>query len=153
MSRESRLVVILLVIGGIGVSGLMVVANQYRKALVGSAPPGNHGFEDASAHASRLVDGFLAARRAAKAVATKDPAGIKELTSEAALAYRAGRSAALDAHRMSYADYAAVRAAWRAYRAGEPVSDAALLAAFRARRSALEEAALGPIEPIDDAIN
>jgi len=152
MSRESRLVVILLVIAGVGVSGLMVVANQYRKALVTPASPGIGGVEDASAHAARLVDGFLAARRAVKAVATKYPAGIKELTSEATLAYRAGRLAAFSAHRMSYEDYAVVRAAWREYRAGAPVGDAALLAAFRAKGSALDDAALGSIEALDDAI-
>jgi len=32
MSRESRLIVILVVIAAIGVLGLMLVANQYRKA-------------------------------------------------------------------------------------------------------------------------
>ena len=152
MSRESRLLVILLVIGGVGVSGLMVVANQYRKALVANAESGRTGSEDASARASRLVDGFLAARQAAKAVVTRYPAEIKELTSEATLAYRAERAAAFNAHRMSYGDYAAVRAAWRAYRAGGPVNDPALLAAFRAKGSALDDAALGPIEVIDDAI-
>jgi hypothetical protein len=152
MSRESRLVAILLVIGGIGASGLMVVANQYRKALVANTAPGRAGFEDASARASRLVDGFLAARQAARAVVTKYPAEIKELTSEATLAYRAERAAAFNAHRMSYSDYAAVRAAWRAYRTGEPVNDPALLAALRAKASALDDAALGPIEVIDDAI-
>src|SRR5262245_7477719 len=109
MSREGRLLVILMVIGGVGVCGLMVVANQYRKALAANA---GAGLEDAQAHALRLVDGFLAARQAAKAVVTRDPDGIKTLTPEATLAYRAERSAAVNAHRMSYDDYAAVRAAW-----------------------------------------
>jgi hypothetical protein len=152
MSRESRLLVILLVIGGVGVSGLMVVANQYRRALAVHGGPGSAAFEDASAHAVRLVDGFLAARQAAKAVVARYPAGIKELTSEATLAYRVERSNAFAAHRMSYDDYAAVRAAWRAFRAGQPLNDRALLAAFQAKRSALDEAALGPIEVLDDAI-
>jgi len=145
MSRESRLLVILLVLGGVGVSGLMVVADQYRKALSADA-------EDASARAVRLVDGFLAARAAAKAVVARYPAEIEELKADATTIYRAERLKAIAAHRMSYEDYATVRAAWRAFRAGKATSNPALLAAFQARRSALEDAALGPIEAVDDAI-
>ena len=152
MSRESRLLVILLVIAGIGVAGLMVVANQYRKALAANAGALSVGLEDPPAHAARLVDGFLAARQAAKAVVARHPVEIKELNAEATLAYRAARSNAFAAHRMSYEEYAAVRADWRAFRAGRPVSDRALLAAFQSRRSALDDAALGPIESVDDAI-
>jgi hypothetical protein len=152
MSRESRLLVILLVIGGVGVSGLMVVANQYRKALATHAGPGSAGFEDAPAHAARLVDGFLAARQAAKAVVAHYPLEIKQLTTEAILAYRTERSKAFTAHRMTYEEYAAVRAAWRAYRDGKAVSDPALRAALQGRKSALDEASLGPIEVVDDAI-
>jgi hypothetical protein len=152
MSRESRLLVILLVIGAVGVSGLLVVANQYRKALDASTGPGAADAEDASAHAVRLVDGFLAARAAAKAVVARYPVEINELKAGATTVYRAERFNAFAAHRMSYEDYAAVRAAWRAFRAGKTASDPALLAAFQARKSALEDAALGPIEAVDDAI-
>ena len=150
MSRESRLLAILLGIAVVGVSGLMVVADQYRKALVGNARPG--GGESASAHALRLVDGFLAARQAAKGVVLRYPVEIRELDAGATLAYRAARLNALAAHRISYDDYAAVRAAWRAYRAGKPMRDPALFAAFESRRGALDDAALGPIESVDDAI-
>jgi hypothetical protein len=152
MSRESRLLVILLVIGGVGVSGLMVVANQYRKALATNAGPGSAGFEGAQAHAARLLGGFLAARQAAKTVVARYPQEIKQLTTEAILAYRTERSKGFTAHRMTYEEYAAVRASWRAYRDGRAVNDPALLAVFRGRRSALDEASLGPIEVIDDAI-
>jgi len=152
MSRESRLLVILLVIGAVGVSGLMVVANQYRKALSANAGPAGAAAEDAAARAVRLVDGFLAARAAAKAVVLRHPAEIEALGADATLAYRAARLNAFAAHRMSYEDYASVRAAWRAFRAGAPMSDPALLTAFQTRRSALDEAALGPIETVDDAI-
>jgi hypothetical protein len=38
MSRESRLVVILVVIAALGVLGLILVANQYGKALQTAAP-------------------------------------------------------------------------------------------------------------------
>jgi hypothetical protein len=152
MSRESRLLVILLVIGGVGVSGLMVVADQYRKALSANAGPGTADAEDASARAGRLVDGFLAARAAAKAVVARYPVEIEQLKADATSVYRAERLNAIAAHRMSYEDYATVRAAWRAFRAGKATSNPALLAAFHARRSALEDAALGPIEAVDDAI-
>ncbi len=150
MSRESRLLVILLVIAAVGVSGLMLVADQYRKALLADAGPG--GAKAAPEPAVRLVDGFLAARRSAKAVVARYPVEIKELTAEATLAYRAARRNAFAAHRMSYEDYASVREAWRAFRAGKPMSDPALLAAFESRRSALDDASLGPIEAVDDAI-
>ena len=152
MSRESRLVMILVVMAAIGVSGLMLVANQYRRALDASAAPGGADAMDASVRAVRLVDGFLAAREAAKSVAAQYPGTIEQLTAPAMSSYRLERFNALSAHGMTYEDYAAVRASWRAYRAGEPVDDAALAAAFRARSRALEDAALGPIEAVDDAI-
>src|SRR5260221_318671 len=60
MTRQSRLVVILLVIAAVGVSGLMVVANKYRKALGGNGTSGSAASEEARAHAARLVDGVLA---------------------------------------------------------------------------------------------
>lgn len=152
MSRESRLLVILVVIAAGGVSGLMVVANQYRKAFAGNALPGSADAEDASVHAVRLVDGFLAAREAAKAVASRYPGKIEPLTADAVNSYRTERFKALSAHGMTYDDYVSVRAAWRAFRAGKPVNDPALLAAFQARRAALDDAALGPNEALDDAI-
>ena len=170
MSRESRLVVILAVMAVIGVSGLMVVANQYRKALAVNTTPGSAAGEQASIRAIRLVDGFLAAREAAKAVIARYPGKIRQLTAvvtgdfsavqgqrmsanaDASSSYRIERFNALSAHRMTYEDYASVRAAWRAWRAGQPVGDPALLAAFQARRTALEDAALGPVEALDDAI-
>jgi len=152
VSRESRLLVILLVIGAVGVSGLMVVANQYRKALVANARPAGAGAEDASVHATRLVDGFLAARKAARAVVARYPREIEALPADAASAYHLGRSNALAAHRMTHDDYASVRTAWRAFQAGNPVSDPALLAVFQARRGALTEASLGSLEAVDDAI-
>lgn len=142
MSRESRLIVILVVIAAIGVSGLMVVANQYRKAM-------EHGeVESASARAARLVNGYLAARDAAKAVVGRYPGEVDRMAS----AYRVERSKALAAYGMTYEDYAAVRAAWRTYRTGGHVNDPALVAAFQSRSSALEGATLGQAESVDDAI-
>jgi len=170
MSRESRLVVFLVVIAAFGVSGLLVVANQYRKAFVANGVPGSAEAADATIHAIRLVDGFLAAREAVKAVVARYPGKIKQLTAvvtgdfsevqgqrmsgnaDATSSYRIERFNAFAAHKMTYEDYAAVRAAWRAFRAGKPVSDPALEAAFQARRAALEDAALGSVEALDDAI-
>ena len=161
---------VLVVIAAVGVSGLMLVANQYRRTLVGSALPGSADAEDASVHAVRLVDGFLAAREAAKAVVARYPGKIKQLTAvltgdfgevqgqkmsanaDATSAYRIERFNAFAAHGMTYEDYAAVREAWRAFRAGKSLNDPALVAALQARAKALEDAALGPIEALDDAI-
>ena len=170
MSREARLVAVLLVMSAAGVSGLGFIAHQYSTALASCAVPGSVGVEQASARAFRLVDGFLAARSAAKAVASRYPGEIERLAAvvsgqpgdpsstrmsanaDAATAYRIARSNALSAHGMSDSDYASVRAAWRRFGAGSPVSYAALLSAFRARRQALQDVALGPLEVADDAI-
>ena len=152
MSRESRLLVILLAIAAVGVSGLMVVANQYRKAFAANAVSGSAPAEDPSVRALRLVDGFLAAREAVKAVVAADPVQMKELSAGATSAYRAGRANAIAAHGMTEEDYAAVRLAWRKFLAGKPCNDPALLSVFEARRSALEGASLGPLEAVDDAI-
>ena len=170
MSRESRLVVILLVIAAIGVSGLTFVASQYRKTLLAHGTSRGAGTEDASLRAVRRVNGFLAARQAAKAVAARSPGKIRQLTAvvtgdfsevqgqrmsantDAMSSYRIERYNAFSAHEMTYEDYAAVRAGWRSFRAGNPVDDPALLAAFQARAAELEQAALGPIEALDDAI-
>jgi len=169
MRRESRLIVILAVIAAIGVSGLMLVANQYRKAWETAAPESAKA-RDASVDAVRLVEGYLAAREAAKAVVARYPDEIKQLTAvvigdfsemqgqsmsanaDATSAYRIARFNAFSAHRMTYDDYAAVRAAWRTYRAGGLVADPALAAAFQASLAALEDASLGSVEAVDDAI-
>ena len=169
MSRESRLLVILAVMTAIGVSGLMLVANQYRKTLANTVS-GTAAGEDASVHAVRLVDGYLAAREAAQAVVERYPGKIEQLTAvvtgdfsevqgqrmssnaDTTSAYRIERFNAFTAQGMTYEDYALVRAAWRTFRAGGVVSDLALVAAFQARRAELEDAGLGPVEALDDAI-
>jgi len=131
----------------IGVSGLMLVANQYRKALGGTP-----GADDASMRALRLVDGFVAARAAEKAVVARDPDTIRQLSAGAASAYRSERGRALSAHGMTYEEYAAVRAAWRRWKTGKIVTEPGLAAAFRAREGALGDAEMGAIEPLDDGI-
>jgi type II secretory pathway pseudopilin PulG len=148
MSRESRLVVVLAVISILGVTGLTVMASQYRKSLA-KLDGRRGGTTDASARAVRLVDGYLAARRAAKGVVERYPVSGNADTSGV---YRLERSNAFAAHGMTYEDYASVREAWRTYRSGGLLNDPALVAVFRARRGELEAAGLGPVEPLDDAI-
>jgi hypothetical protein len=170
VTRQSRLVVTLLVIAGVGVGGLLVVANQYRKALA-NAPGGSHGSGEATAvRDARRVEGFLAARAAVKSVMSRYPVKIKQLTAvvtgdftgvagqrmtsdvDAASTYRIERFNALAAHNLTYDDYVTIRSDWRAWRSGGPVVDRGLAAAFEARRAELEAAALGPVEALDDAI-
>src|SRR6185436_16969110 len=131
MSRESRLVAVLLVISGIGVSGLMVVANQYRKTLAAqpAATPGARTRAiDATMNAVRLVDGFLAARERARSFLSSHPDAAAAPGEHADLvkAFRNDRKATLALHGMTFGDYAAVRAAWNDYRGGRAMSDAAL---------------------------
>jgi hypothetical protein len=137
MTRESRLIVVLLVLSAAGVSGLMLVANQYRKALGPTHRPAAASSEDAGASAARRVEGFLAARAAARAAAGN---------------YGSVRAQALAAHGMTYEDYAAVRTAWKRFREGTPVNDAALAAAFQARRPALLADDENAVQAPDEAI-
>jgi hypothetical protein len=150
MTRESRILLTLVVMSGIGVAGLTLVANQYRKAIA-STPRGTAGGVDPTVRAIRLVDGYLAARAASQAVVRSYP---ETIGTDAAVAatYRLERSNALAAHGMTYEDYAEVRAAWRAFSSGGFVDDPALAAVLRARRAQLEAAGLGPVEALDDAI-
>ncbi len=143
MSRESRLIVVLLVMSALGVSGLSFVGHQYRKALTGSA-----GAERASARANQLVDGFLAARAAAKAVIARYPGDSADVSNS----YRIEREHACAARRMTYAEYATVRAAWRRVQAGQLVTDEALAGALRLRQADLAGADLGDAETLDDEI-
>lgn len=135
MTRESRLILVLLILAAVGISGLMLVANQYRKALAGAGPPQAFAAEDAKSVAARHVEGFLAARAAARADVSN---------------YRDAMSQAFAAYRMTHDDYVAVRTAWRRYRAGMPIDDAALTAAFQARKPALETEASSANEALDD---
>src|SRR5437867_3687864 len=106
MTRESRLIVILLVMAGAGVIGLMFVAKQYRNALApegGVRRPG----ETPAGRAARLADGFLAARAAARSFVADHP-GVPLTSEDLAYRYRFARAAALAAHRMTDGDYARV---------------------------------------------
>jgi len=169
VTRQTRIVAVLFVIAGVGVAGLMVMANQYRKAFAGSVASRSGPDESASVRAARLVEGFLAARRAVQLVIVREPAEVRRLTAaatgdaaatgavsgtaaEVTLAYRTERLNAFVERGLSYDDYTFVRRAWRSWRVGAPVADPALREAFEARREALLSAALGPAEVLDDAI-
>jgi hypothetical protein len=153
MTRESRIVVTLLVMAGAGVSGLMLVANQYKKAIAHAAPRSPRS-DDATIRAVRLVDGYLAARDAVKHVIETHPVAAEQWSAnpDASNAYRAERFNAFAQRGLTYDDYVLVRGAWRTYRSGGRVEDEALVGAFQARPQALQDADLGPFESLDDAI-
>ena len=157
MSRETRLIAVLLVISAIGVTGLLIVANKYQKVLVANpaATAGRTaGTMDSTRNAARLVDGFLAARAAAWTFVSSHPEAVLRPDAHADLvdAYRVERESALAAHGMTFEEYAAVRSAWRGFRAGRSVGDAALAGAFHDKQVAVDAADLGPGEAFDSAI-
>ena len=151
MTRESRILVTLLVMSGIGLTGLMLMANQYKKSLARSGAQSSAG-RTTSERAIRLVEGYLAGRRAAKAVVEHHPEPLDQLSANTVAAFRTERGNAFTARGLSYEDYAFVRAAWRTFRAGGIVDDQVLVAVFQARREELEAASLGPAEGLDDAV-
>jgi hypothetical protein len=151
MSRESRLVAVLLVISGIGVSGLMVVANQYRKTLAAqpAATPGARTRAiDATMNAVRLGR-WVPRRTGAGPVVSIEPSG------RGRGARRARRSREGVSERAE-GDFGASRHDLRRLRrrpyglerlsGGRAMSDAALAGAFAARRAALDA-----VEPDADA--
>ena len=130
---------------GVGVSSLAFVAHQYRKAL--EARP-----FDPAADADRLLDGFLAARQAVRAVDARYSGGVRD-NPEAMRALRNERYAAFTVHGMTIEDYAAVRGAWHAARSGAHLSDPSLAEAVRRRPAALTDAALRPdLDELDGEI-
>ena len=145
MTRQTRLLVILGVMAGVGVGSLAFVADQYRKALV--TPP-----RDATADARRLVDGFVAARQAVRSVDAQFGGDVRG-HAEAITAFRNGRYTAFKAHGMTLKDYVDVRNAWRAVRSGSGDVDPRLAEAFRARPATVTDAALSPdLENLDEEI-
>lgn len=146
MTRQSRLIAVLLVIAAIGVAGLMVVANQYRKALGGQEAPGAFDAANDPGRGSRLVDGFLAVRTEVKAAMTAVP---EERRSSA---YGAELDRACAAHGLTRGEYIAVRRAWHAWRAFQPVNDQALTRGFEAEGEKAVAAEMGAFEPLDAAI-
>jgi len=96
MSRQARLIVVLLAFGIVGTVALSFVAGQYRKhgAVSPAAPAAGSGGagtlrpdvatppregEDAATRAAREVDGFLAARAAVQAVRARYGDKFKEV--------------------------------------------------------------------------
>ena len=170
MSRETRLVVTLAAMAVLGVTALAIVANQYRKRVPPPASTESAGAESDAARAARMVEGFLAARQAVREVTAKSPGTMRQLTAavtgdfsgvagqqmrpsrEIVVEYRIARFDGFTAKGITYEDYVAVRAAWRAWSQGGTVPDASLAAALEARREDLDGAGLGEFEPYDDAV-
>ena len=145
MTRQTRLIVILAVMAGVGVGSLALVANQYKKTL--TARPA-----EPSADAARLVEGFLAARQAIRAVDARYAGNVRS-NADAEETFRRERSHAFSAKGMTLRDYVAVRKAWRAVKAGSDVVDPYLAAALKARPSAVAEGSLPPaLERLDDEL-
>jgi hypothetical protein len=184
MTREKRLIVIVAAIGLVGIAALGVLARQ-----LGSRVPSKsvHDLPPAEAPArmpdlsaapvttaapltpARLVDGFLAGRKAIAAVIARSPLKFKKIDAElsgdytsmkgvrtgievdAMAAYKGERYEALAAAGLSESDYASVRASWRAWKSGGTV-DPALHDEFEKRKDALAAADLGSLERLDDAV-
>ena len=145
MTRQTRLIVILGVVAGVGVGCLAFIADQYRKAL---ATPQR----DAAHDARRLVDGFVAARQAVRSVHARYAGDVRGRP-EALRALRGERYAAFKAHGMTLGDYIAVRSAWRAVHTGSAEADPRLAEAFRARPAMVEDAALAPdLDALDEEL-
>ena len=146
MTRQNRLIAVLLVIAAVGVCGLMVVANQYRKALGGHDAALGFGATNDPARGARLVEGFLAVRTAVKEAMAPVPEDRRSS------AYGAELDRACAAHGLTRDDYIAVRRAWRSWRAFQPVNDPDLARAFEAHGEAAVAAGMGSFEAIDAAI-
>lgn len=126
--------------------------------------------EDAAHRAAREVDGFLAARAAIRGVRARYGDEFKEVAEavtgnfegvagkrmnsglDVISTYKIERADAFAARGMVDADYAAVRAAWRAWHGAAPGGATPWTAAFESRRGEAEEAGLGEYESFDDAI-
>lgn len=167
MSRESRLIAVLLVFGVAGVGTLSFVASQYRKRL----PPRTASLTTSrrvdttsgmlrpdltvpDTAAARRVDAFLAARAAGRSVCERF--GIQPhdrlWSAEVLAAYRIARLQTFTAHKVADDDYAAVRSSWRAWSTGQGRAEAALAAAFEARRPASADESVGRFEALDEAV-
>lgn len=190
MTREKRLIVSLVAIGLIGIAALAVLARQIGSHApqrsvrdlpraqgptpmpdlpAAEAPAAGAPKPPGPATPERLVDGFLAARKAAAARIAAAPLKYKKIDAElsgdyasmkgirtgievdAMASYKVARFEALTAAGLSEADYEAVRAAWRAWKSGGAV-DPALHDELEKRRDALAAADLGSYERLDDAV-
>jgi hypothetical protein len=141
MSRQTRTLLVLLVLGLCGTVVLALMAHRYLRLL---GPPGGGGGAVAAA-ALADVDAFIEVRRTVReALDARARATDSDLARVQAARDRALARSALDA-----AAYARVRSAYRAWRAGRVDAGAALGAALEQRRAALEAVALGDYEGLD----
>jgi hypothetical protein len=190
MTREKRLIVSVVAIGLVGIAALGVLARQLGSRVpsksVHDLPPAESPapMPDLPAAAvataaapkpaapltpARLVDGFLAGRKAVAALVARSPLKFKKIDAElsgdyasmkgvrtgievdAMATYKVERYEALAAVGLSEADYASVRASWRTWKSGGTV-EPALHDEFEKRRDALAAAELGPYERLDEEL-
>ncbi|HEX4823093.1 MAG TPA: hypothetical protein VFV19_02155 [Candidatus Polarisedimenticolaceae bacterium] len=156
MTRETRIIVILVGFGAAGVGALAFVAHQYERALGPKATTQAAVSHDTKADAGAalpLVDAFLAVRaaqaRAAERLGVK--ADDRTFGDEALAACRVARLSTAGALGIDGAAYLRVRDAWRAWSRGEAV-EPALASAFQARLPSTSRERLGPGDALDLAI-
>jgi len=161
MNRETRMISILVGFAVVGVSALAFVADQYKKKLTltpagtveTQAPP--TGLQpDLAAPApadSRLVEAFVAARTAGRAVCDRFGVRPEDRTwnAEVLAAYRVSRLAECAARGVSEDEYASVRKAWGAFTHGVAPDDPALARGF----AAVRRDAVGPFDALDEAVD
>jgi hypothetical protein len=164
MSRESRIVAILLGFGVAGLGALWFAADRYQHLAPSTpAPPvaAARGLRPdlpaaggEAASVSRPLDAFVAARLAGRAICERFGVSPEDRSwsTEVLAAYRIARLSALAEHEVTDARYAEIRAAWRDWSAGKPVSDRALASRLDARRAELLRDDLGRFEALDQAI-
>lgn len=178
MSRETRLVVVLVGIALAGITTLALVAHLYQKrmpsapapaASSGSAAP-QGGQDDPDRKARRQVEAFVAVRKAVQAYIAKEPHRVKRVVAtitgkfdgvagertspsmDVLGGYRQARYDAVRAAGITNEEYTATRTAFLAWISGGPVTDPALGAALAARADEVRAAALGDAEALDAAI-
>jgi hypothetical protein len=165
-----RALIVIAVMAIVGVSALAWMARRYASIVPQPTGEGLGGAAAAAGPGAALqeVDAFVAVRRPLKAMVSEDPRGFRQLAGQAAgnpsaggalnenfvlmTNFRMRRQAQLEATGLKLERYAALRAAYRDWKAGRALADAGLAAAFELRRSVLAEVELGDGEALDDAM-
>lgn len=156
MTRPVRTIVVLAAIAIAGFVGLALLADRYRKSL---PTPSLHDLAPTSA--LHEVDGFIAVRKAMKAVMDGRPGGMARMRAELGGDLEAAKNAppradltllleiasarrnAQETAGIDDGTYDRVLKAYLARKAGKPPADAAVAAALDARKDALQAADLG----------
>jgi hypothetical protein len=174
MTRQNRLIVILVAIGVLGTGVLVALAHHLRSRLPGPAAHGSVatspvGSAVATGREAGAVDAYLAGRRASGKVLTENPKNAKQLEAvtsghydiakgqrmasdvDFAIKYKIARYDALTAAGSSEAEYEAVRTAYRSWKSGGTCAPA-FAGAFESKRADLAAVELGNLEGFDDQV-